>query len=125
VGSGDKATVFAALGIPETAASALEMNAPRAEHYLAWARPFAATAQRRVGQIPGRFFHLWHGDLADRGYTRRQVLLADFDPFADIALDAQGSWRWSSDKPDLHAAVRRCFESRRGDGRTAGGVTRP
>jgi hypothetical protein len=80
---------------------------------------------RGTDDLAGRIFHLWHGDLADRGYTRRQVLLADFDPFADIALDAQGSWRWSSDKPDLHAAVRRCFESRRGDGRTAGGVTRP
>jgi hypothetical protein len=120
VGSGDKANVFAALGMPETAAVALEMNARRAEHYLAWARPFAATVQRRVGYIPGRIFHLWHGDLTDRGYTRRHALLADFDPFTDIALDAQGSWRWSSDKPDLHAAIRRYFESRLEDGPTSG-----
>ena len=118
VGSGDKANVLAALAMPETAVLGLEMNSRRAEHYLAWARPFAATVQRRVGHIPGRIFHLWHGDLTDRGYTRRQALLADFDPFTDIALDAQGSWRWSSHKPDLHAAVRRYFESRREDGPT-------
>lgn len=115
VGSGDKATVFAALGMPETATRALEMNARRAEHYLAWARPFAAAVQGRVGCIPGRVFHLWHGNLADRGYMHRHGLLADFDPFTDIALDARGPWRWSSHKPDLHAALRRYFESRRED----------
>ena len=119
VGSGDKAIGFAALGVPETAAAALEMNAPRAEHYLAWARPFAATVRRRVGHIAGRIFHLWHGDLADRGYTRRHRLLADFDPFTDIALDDEGAWRWSSAKPALHAAVKDYFESRREDGNRA------
>jgi hypothetical protein len=118
VGAGDKANVLAALGMAETAVLGLEMNSRRAEHYLAWARPFAATVQRRVGHIRGRIFHLWHGDLADRGYTRRQALLGTFDPFTDVAVDAQGSWRWSSHKPHLHAAVRRYFESRREDGPT-------
>ena len=116
VGSGDKAITFAALGRPDAATVALEMNARRAEHYRAWSAPFGAAVQRRVGHIPGRIYHLWHGDLADRGYTHRHGLLDDFDPFTDIALDAQGAWRWSSKKPALHAALRRYFESRREDG---------
>jgi len=72
--------------------------------------------QGRVGAIPGRAFHLWHGELKDRRYEARLGLLDGFDPYTDIAPDPGGCWRWSSDKPGLHAAVRRYFETRNEDG---------
>ena len=44
-----------------------------------------------------------------------------FDPFGDIALDDHGCWRWSSDKKDMHAFIRRYFEMRdEDDGRATG-----
>ena len=68
-----------------------------------------------MGYVPGRLFHLWHGDrrYGDR-YRVREFL--DFDPSADIAIDDSGCWRWSSDKPDLHEYVYNYFDQRREDG---------
>jgi hypothetical protein len=57
-------------------------------------------------------FHLWHGDLANRGYANRYALLAPFrfDPYSDIAVNKDGVWNWSSEKPEMHNFVRTHFE---------------
>ena len=109
----------AALGVSDHFARALEMNPRRTEHYLAWARPYFNRIQGRVSYIPGRVFHLWHGDLHDRRHQARHRPFAqfDFDPYTDIALDPNGCWRWNSDKTEMHAFVRQYFESRKEDGR--------
>jgi hypothetical protein len=118
VGGGDRAILCAALGEFNRLALAREMNARRAEHYRAWARPFFDRIRGKVGYILGHVCHLWHGDLIDRRHGARHQQLAqfDFDPFTDIALAASGAWRWNSDKRDLHAFVQRYFESRNEDG---------
>ncbi len=118
LGSGDRAILCAALGLFEQCVRPLRMNVRQEQHYLAWARPYHATVRGRVGYIPGRVLHLWHGDAANRRFGLRDEGLErfGFDPFGDIAVDAHGCWRWSSDKPDLHAFVRRYFESRHEDG---------
>jgi hypothetical protein len=120
IGAGDKVTISGALGKIEDGARSSLMNPRRAVHYRAWAKPFFEAVRGSVGYVPGRIFHLWHGDLQDRRGAERHTWLAGFDPFADIALDACGCWRWSSDKPDLHRVVRDYFESRREDGHGAG-----
>jgi hypothetical protein len=116
LGGGDKATICGALGKLEDGTLVSRMNPRRAEHYLAWARPFFETVRSYVGYVPGRILHLWHGDLKYRQYAERFACLQDFDPFADIARDANGSWKWCSDKPALHASVRRYFSARHEDG---------
>jgi hypothetical protein len=76
--------------------------------------------------VEGTLGNLWHGDLKDRGYRTRFEGLApfDFDPYADIALDGQGCWRWQSAKPGLHEYVRRFFALRHEDGRADQGLQR-
>jgi hypothetical protein len=115
-GSGDKANACGALGRLDDAIVAHRMNSRRAEHYLAWARPFSHAVQHAVGYVPGAIFHLWHGDLANRRYAERPSWLERFDPFTDIALDRNDCWRWSSHEADLHTTLRRYFESRLEDG---------
>jgi hypothetical protein len=80
-----------------------------------------------LGCCPGTIFHLWHGDLRDRNYRERRVRFAesDFDPYADIACDADSLWRWSSDKPRMHRFVRDYFDTRFEDGRPAAGAAHP
>jgi hypothetical protein len=118
LGSGDRAMLCAALGTFEYCTRALLMNARQEQHYLAWARPYFETVRGRIGYIPGRAIHLWHGEVTDRRYGARDRGLQplDFDPYTDIALDHNRCWRWSSDKMELHAFVRRYFESRNEDG---------
>jgi len=116
VGAGDKAMTCAALGRLDDAIVAHRMNPRRTAHFRSWAGPFSEMVQGAVGYIPGRIFHLWHGDLKHRQYAERPAWLDGFDPFTDIALDRNGCWRWSSNKQDLHARVARYFRSRHEDG---------
>ena len=118
VGGGDKAILSAALGLFDDFAQTREMNPRRTEHYLAWAKPYFNRVRGHVGSVPGRVFHLWHGDLNNRRLLERNRLFAqfDFDPASDIALDENGCWGWNSDKTEMHAFVRQYFESRKEDG---------
>jgi hypothetical protein len=122
VGSGDKSILCAAIGRPELAERAGSMNSRQREHYRAWAEPFFAATRSRVGYVGGRIFHLWHGDSRDRQYDRRHLNLGrfEFDPYVDIAFDANGAWRWNTHKPQLHEFVRGYFQSRNEDGRAPG-----
>jgi hypothetical protein len=118
VGGGDTAMMRAAYGRFDDTARYLYMNAARVEHYFDWARPFHADVGGSVGHVDGTVFHLWHGETANRRYAQRQQDLSgfDFDPAEDIAVDRNGAWRWSSDKPAMHASVQAYFSSRREDG---------
>jgi hypothetical protein len=116
LGGGDRVGLAAALGEFGHACESQSMNDRRARHFLGWARPYFEAVRGRVDAIPGRLFHLWHGDLVNRRYQERFRILEGFDPYADVTLDPEGVWRWSSDKPELHAAVRAYFAKRNEDG---------
>jgi hypothetical protein len=85
---------------------------------MAWARPWYDMLSGETAFLDCRLIHLWHGEVDDRRYRERHDGLRPygFDPFVDIALEDDGSWRWNSDKPDMHAYVRTYFASRREDG---------
>ena len=88
------------------------------DHYRVWASSFHAQAAGRIGALPGRLLHLWHGDFALRGYPDRNRELAalEFDPGNDLKLGEAGTWTWASDRPALHRWARRQFEARAEDG---------
>jgi hypothetical protein len=119
VGGGDFATVCAAYQDFEVALRYHHMNgAHRHDHFLQWAEPFGRAIGGSVGCVDGVLRHLWHGELSDRRYIERVDGLApfDFDPYADVTIDPAGAWRWSSEKPAMHAYVRDYFLARREDG---------
>jgi hypothetical protein len=119
LGGGDRVLTCALLGRFDLAARAQGMSTRRFSHYVPWARPFFEAVRGRFGSIAGEVLHQWHGALQDRRYGERYRLLADFDPFTDIALAPQGCWRWSSAKPGMHRSVRNYFALRMEDGRAA------
>jgi hypothetical protein len=118
LGSGDRAILSAAFGCFDVIERSVRMDASRYRHFLAWARPFREAVGGRLGAIEGAIFHLWHGEVADRRYHERHHGMAHlgFDPHRDIARTPGGSWRWSAEKPELHAYVRDYFRSRNEDG---------
>jgi hypothetical protein len=118
VGSGDRAMVSAAYGRYDDAIERLRLNRARAFHYLDWAQRFHGDVQGNVGRMPGRLYHLWHGDLRNRRYRGRHADFAEiaFDPATDIRRDSDGILQWAGERPDLEAFARAYFASRREDG---------
>ena len=118
LGSGDRAIACAAYGRAATSTQNFIRNERQRRHYLDWAGPFAASVAGRVSYVEGDIHHLWHGELRDRRYRERwrEFAAHGFDPTTDIAVDDSGCWRWSSDKPAMHAYVREYFAQRREDG---------
>jgi hypothetical protein len=118
LGGGDRALAAAAFGQFDALGEAWCPNRRQSEHFHAWARPFHETVRGQVEYVEGAIHHLWHGDRQDRRYRTRYADFRrfDFDPFRDIAVDSNGSWRWSTDKPEMHRYVENYFLSRREDG---------
>ena len=118
LGSGDFIMAMAAIGRYRDVEAPYQMNQRQAEHYLAWAAAYHEEIRGELGAVEGTLLHLWHGDLADRGYEvrYRDLQAYDFDPFSDVAVDESGGWLWNSDKPELHEYVREYFSRRREDG---------
>lgn len=118
MGSGNRAMLCAALGVPADAVRYLQMNSAWAEHYQAWADRHFREVRADIGSIDGTLIHLWHGDLKHRRYQERHRDFSAFDysPITDIALSTEGSWRWNSQKHAMHAYVADYFRSRREDG---------
>lgn len=118
MGGGDGALMRAAYGFPWLTRDLQRMGPERYAHYLAWAEPFRESLDgETVGFVPGNVYHMWHGASTRRRYTRRHEGFAqfEFNPTVDIALAANGAWRWASSKPDMHAFARDYFIERNED----------
>lgn len=117
VGSGDRLLAHAAIGQAEEVIRRDGMIRGHAEDYRCWAARFRSAVEQ-IGYVDGDLFHLWHGDLEHRLYLQRLKILSSchYDPASDIALDTDGGWRWSSQKPEMHRLVREYFEQREEDG---------
>lgn len=109
LGGGDKLVVAAASRRHDDVAAAIRMSRPARDHYRDWAERFWSAVRGRISAVEGDLLHLWHGAPRSRRYARRfrGFERYAFDPARDLAPTPQGAWRWSSDKPQLHAFVRR------------------
>ncbi len=116
MGSADKAIFSAACGRHEDVPVAYRMSEPQERHFLSWARPFFDTVGGRLGYLEGDAYHFWHGALVSRGYHDRyqQFDRLGFCPTTDLRHSENRVWRWSSEKPELHEAVRVWFDRRKG-----------
>lgn len=117
IGGGDRAMLTAACGRFDHCREWHCQNEHQRRCYRRWAEPFHDSVQGRVRSIPGNLYHFWHGSMQHRSAHTRHIGLRpfDFDPDRDIALDANGCWRWNSDKQGLHDYVRDYFMTRRED----------
>lgn len=117
VGGGTRALVTAMYGQFEKVIEAFQLTRARQEDYLKWARPYHEAVGGRVSHVPGRLYHLWHGDLRNRNYANRYQGLVDFnfEP-SDVVIGANGAWQWARSKPDLEKFLANHFISRAEDG---------
>ncbi|MCZ6783239.1 MAG: hypothetical protein O7G30_08015, partial [Proteobacteria bacterium] len=85
------------------------------QDYLAWAERWAKAVGGKVGYADLAIRDLFHGEREHKRYRdRKQILLNyDYDPATDLEQNADGCWKWSSDKGGLHADVKQYFRERR------------
>ncbi len=117
LGNADLNIGHALLGGP-AAIRAERLSTAAQGHVRAWADAIYTDVQGSVGYIDGLVRHLWHGTKQDRRYHERLEVLVDedFDPATDLELNAQGLYRWATDKPGLHTWCKAYFGARREDG---------
>lgn len=120
LGGGDSAVLAGFLGRGEQFVRDLPEGRRRnlGADYLRWAERAHQATQGRIGAIPGRAGHLWHGSIAQRGYDERHQILAEhaFDPVRDLRASASGPWLWADPGSALAHRVRAYFASRCEDG---------
>lgn len=118
LGGGDRTLAGAALGEISYIIDWNGFSDGHADHFKSWASAFFSDLAGAVTGIPGRIYHLWHGDLANRGYGVRHRILQkhDFDPRTDVKKNSLGIWEWASNKPQLHHDVAEYFAQRKEDG---------
>lgn len=117
LGGGDRALAQGIIGQAEELIARNWMGPGFGDDYRGWV---SAVRQQVTAMtyIEGDIHHLWHGDLERRQYRMRWRILADhgYDPATDLALSAEGCWKWNSPKSGMHRAIRDYFGSRREDG---------
>jgi hypothetical protein len=117
VGSGDRALVGALYGQFEKIISIFQLNRARQEHYLKWANPYHQAVEDRVTYVPGRLYHLWHGDVESRRRGRHQTFASfNFEPEGDLSISPSGAWQWARSRPDLETFFENYFRNRAEDG---------
>ncbi|MBF0489513.1 MAG: hypothetical protein HQL15_02700 [Candidatus Omnitrophica bacterium] len=114
LGGGDRTISYAFYNYP-VYLEERKCYVPLIQDSLAWAQGIFNDVQGSVHYSSGTIFHLWHGNLIDRGYNFRHQGLIDseFDLSQDIKRNSQGIWEWRTDKSLLKNSVRNYFFERR------------
>ncbi len=115
-GSGDHlmAHVFAGTLTSRCIAAILGEGVAYARHFSRWARATHEKCGGRLGFIPGRLLHLWHGSMLNRRYADQNRELGElgFDPDRDIRSDTNGVWEWDAASTRLREWSEERFRSR-------------
>ncbi len=113
-----RAMAFAMYGRFDKFLSSVDCNKDQERHYLKWAVPFDDSIQGRVGHLPGRIYHLWHGAKQNRKYVEMERIVASsgFNPEVDIYVGPSGSWEWTQPRSELATKFEQWFANRREDG---------
>ncbi len=117
IGGADRAMLYAIYGQFEREIERHCLSKSHREHYLKWARPFHRTIAQKISYVPGRIYHLWHGNLVNRKYSTRHRLLADFgfEPDADLVKGPNGAWQWARPRGELERVLANYFVERAED----------
>ena len=121
VGGGDTAYTYAAFDAPEYVVQRHKLSPPHRELFFERAALLRDEVRDDVGFAAGRIMHLWHGDIDDRGYNTRHLILSEhhFDPARHLRPDPTGVWAWGEAPEALRSSVVRYFEQRREDGQAS------
>ena len=114
IGGGDRILLHAFTG--HYAGMSKKMPAAMADDIRAYGRKITPlVGPSNISYTPGMVLHIWHGEMADRDYTRRYQILRDnqYDPVRDVRVGPDGVLEWATQKGRLHAQVTKYFKRRK------------
>jgi len=85
-------------------------------YYLDWAIPFNRDVDGKIDCLDSTIYHLWHGDLKDRKYYKRNMDVAKigFNPYTHLKVNKFGAYEWNVKTP-LRKYLREYFKIRNED----------
>ena len=97
------------------------LGAPRADaqQFIKWGLQARDLVGGKLGVVPGRVLHLWHGEHADRRYGQldSEFKTFGFDPDLHVRHDENGLLEWTAAAPEfMQTWARQLFETRDEDG---------
>lgn len=119
VGGGDRMHAFSALGRLSDYWSLRRHNDKQKDDMLSWVESArSAGLFAHIDSLDQSVYHLWHGELFQRGYRERYEILArhGFDPAKDLEVSGNGTWKWTDPNGELARDVGAYFFSRHEDG---------
>jgi hypothetical protein len=93
-------------------------NSPHKKHYLEWCKKIYPSIKANLGFVEGKIYHLWHGDIENRKYVKRNIELESmqFDPKKHLTVDASGLYKWTKAAKHFEAWAKQYFMERLEDG---------
>lgn len=85
------------------------------DYEISWAQKIYSQVGGKIASVPGVVFHLYHGELSNRLYDKRQQILDkyQFNPSRDLILNKDACWSWSDKaNPEFKKAVSQYFQLR-------------
>ena len=74
-----------------------------AQHFLSWGIKARDLVGGKLGFVPGRIMHLWHGDIVNRRYSElnQEFQQFQFAPERDLRIAENGLWEWNHAPPAM------------------------
>jgi hypothetical protein len=114
VGGGDRMLIAPLLGQLDEVFRERPATPAHERHYRGWLDRLRGLLPMQYAFLPGKIYHLYHGELSDRHYPARPAVLTEsgFDPELHICKTPQGVWQWTDEAGKVGARVLAYLESR-------------
>jgi hypothetical protein len=94
------------------------LGSPLHSSFRIWARAVHRSVLGRIGYVPGRVLHLWHGNEANRAYHKwsQEMKKCRLDPDLDLTDNADGCLEWTGRNKRIQHWSTALFPGRKEDG---------
>lgn len=115
VGGGDRMFIAPLLDRLEECFRERPATPAHRRHYFGWLHRARGVLPMPHTFLPGKIYHLYHGELRNRNYQLRSAILTEsgFDPELHIVKTPQRVWQWTNEAGELPARVLAYLASRR------------
>jgi len=87
-------------------------------HFVDWARSIYPHIKSSISYVPGTLLHLWHGEIMNRNYYKREVSLSHlhYNPYTDLHdKNKKAGLKFNKTSGEIENWVKEYFQQRQED----------